>query len=325
MSAADSFDNVLSALGFGRWQIPSLLVTILALSQFSVHLIGSPLLSAPLPFRCSMTQPNLSSNSSWTEDASSLDFDEECLSFPTISTTSTFTNTTSTSTSTTSTSTNLTIANTSNITSQLLTSSDAASSTIRIITTTSASADIIDTSSVGPSSTPVNLTTIWHTTGLPSCPIVQYDTSVFTSTVISEWDLVCERSVLRPLFQTLFTVGGMLGSTIGGHLGDRFGRRRAVLAACVVNLLVVVSMTLATFFPLLITLRFLTGCSVMAMVVPAWSLSKKLLQVLVFMNKKTFLWLLTPEGLFPLGVVRSAFLDVTNIPQLTPRAMFTAR
>ncbi|KAK8751218.1 hypothetical protein OTU49_013524, partial [Cherax quadricarinatus] len=127
---------VLSALGFGRWQIPSLLVTILALSQFSVHLIGSPLLSAPLPFRCSMTQPNLSSNSSWTEDASSLDFDEECLSFPTISTTSTFTNTTSTSTSTTSTSTNLTIANTSNITSQLLTSSDAASSTIRIITTT---------------------------------------------------------------------------------------------------------------------------------------------------------------------------------------------
>ncbi|KAK7071329.1 hypothetical protein SK128_003953 [Halocaridina rubra] len=53
MSDQDGFDDLLTTIGFGRWQIPSLLVTVLAMSQFSVQLLGYPLLSAPLPFRCS--------------------------------------------------------------------------------------------------------------------------------------------------------------------------------------------------------------------------------------------------------------------------------
>ncbi|XP_042217244.1 solute carrier family 22 member 15-like isoform X3 [Homarus americanus] len=112
MSGGDSFDDLLSTLGFGRWQLPSLMVTVLAMSQFSVHLIGSPLLSAPLAFRCSI---------------------------------------------------------------------------------------------------------------LP--------------------------------------------------LSLRWGRRRAVVGACAVNLVVVLAMALTPLYPLLITLRFVAGCSVMAMLVPAWSLT----------------------------------------------------
>ncbi|XP_045606809.1 solute carrier family 22 member 20 isoform X2 [Procambarus clarkii] len=258
MSGDDNFDDVLSALGFGRWQIPSLLVTVLAMSQFSVHLIGSPLLCAPLPYRCSLIPPILSNVSSMWQPSS--DFDEKCLLFPSS------TNATPTTTTT-----------TTNLTAPfIVTTIDAASTVNKFTTTTretSGGASITTTTTTAAPTTTPTTTTAWRITGLPSCPLIQYDTTVFTSTVISEWDLVCERGVLRPLFQTLFTLGGMLGSTMGGHIGDRWGRRRAVVGACVANLLVVVAMALTPYFPLLVTLRFVAGCSVMAMLVPAWSLT----------------------------------------------------
>lgn len=56
--------------------------------------------------------------------------------------------------------------------------------------------------------------------------------------------------------------------------GCRWGRRRAVQGACVVNVVVVVGMTLVPFYSLIITLRFVAGFSIMAMLVPAWSLSE---------------------------------------------------
>ncbi|XP_071532747.1 solute carrier family 22 member 7-like isoform X2 [Panulirus ornatus] len=238
MPGGDDFDDLLSALGFGRWQIPSLVVTILAMSQFSVHLIGSPLLAAPLPFRCSTPPLSSRSNSSlrWSP---SPHYDDLCLAHPT-ATPLGIANTTSTSVFT--------------------------DGNISAVITSTASDPGTTTASQAASTH-----SAWHSTSLQSCPVVQYDTSVFTSTIISEWHLVCERAVLRPLFQTLFTLGGMVGSTAGGHIADRWGRRRVVLGACVTNLVVVVAMVLMPLYPVLIILRFIAGCSVMAMLVPAWS------------------------------------------------------
>lgn len=44
--------------------------------------------------------------------------------------------------------------------------------------------------------------------------------------------------------------------------------------ACVVNLVVVAAMALVPVYSFLITLRFVAGFSIMAMLVPAWSLSE---------------------------------------------------
>ncbi|XP_066954143.1 LOW QUALITY PROTEIN: solute carrier family 22 member 20-like [Macrobrachium rosenbergii] len=212
MSSQDGFDNLLTAVGFGKWQIPSLLVTVLAMSQFSVQLLGSPLLSAPLPFRCFADPAEYINSSNISMEGSSAYYNSECLSPSNTSTTEPL---------------------------------------------------------------EINVTNLYpaqHITNILSCPVVEYDRSTFTSTIISQWDLVCERAALRPIFQTLFTLGGILGSLVGGYVGDRWGRKRAVQIGCIVNILVVAGMFFTPLYAVVMILRLVAGCTVMGMLVPAWSL-----------------------------------------------------
>ncbi|KAK3875711.1 hypothetical protein Pcinc_019431 [Petrolisthes cinctipes] len=51
-----------------------------------------------------------------------------------------------------------------------------------------------------------------------------YDTSVFTSTIFSEFHLLCEQAHHLPLYQMVYNFGGMFGSILGGQIGDRYGR-----------------------------------------------------------------------------------------------------
>ena len=53
------------------------------------------------------------------------------------------------------------------------------------------------------------------------CPDPVYDTSVFTRTIISEWDLICDRRWLTSFTQTLFQLGTLLGSVFFGMASDR--------------------------------------------------------------------------------------------------------
>lgn len=53
------------------------------------------------------------------------------------------------------------------------------------------------------------------------CTSWDYDTSVFSSTIISEWDLVCERAHLVNLSQTIFMFGILVGGVLFGSLADK--------------------------------------------------------------------------------------------------------
>ncbi|XP_058016062.1 solute carrier family 22 member 6-A-like [Ahaetulla prasina] len=52
-----------------------------------------------------------------------------------------------------------------------------------------------------------------------------YDQTQFTSTIISEWDLVCDRRKLREMAQSIYMAGVLIGALVLGGLADRFGRR----------------------------------------------------------------------------------------------------
>ncbi|XP_003468271.1 solute carrier family 22 member 20 [Cavia porcellus] len=52
-----------------------------------------------------------------------------------------------------------------------------------------------------------------------------YDRSVFPSTIVMEWDLVCEARTLRDLAQSIYMAGVLLGAAVFGSLADRLGRR----------------------------------------------------------------------------------------------------
>lgn len=54
-----------------------------------------------------------------------------------------------------------------------------------------------------------------------NCTDYEYDHSVFDETIISEWNLVCDRAWLKNLTQTMFMLGILVGNMVFGHLSDR--------------------------------------------------------------------------------------------------------
>ncbi|XP_031245330.1 solute carrier family 22 member 12 [Mastomys coucha] len=89
-----------------------------------------------------------------------------------------------------------------------------------------------------------------------------YDHSTFRSTVVTTWDLVCDSQALRPMAQSIFLAGILVGAAMCGHASDRFGRRRVLTWS---YLLVSVSGITAAFmptFPLYCLFRFLVASAV---------------------------------------------------------------
>ncbi|XP_042876742.1 organic cation transporter protein-like [Penaeus japonicus] len=209
----DDFDDLLSTIGYGRWQVPGVVVTLLVASQIPAHLVGSPLLSGPMSFRCSQENAEI-----LLQINSTLYFNNECLSPANIVSDSTM--------------------------------------------------QLPNSSNVFPSNG-----TNSQLTGMGSCPVIEYDTSIFTSSVISQFHLVCEREDLQPLFQMMYTVGIIFGSLIGGYVGDKLGRRRAVQVGVAVYIAVVVAMAFVPSFVFVLVMRVVVGVTHQCMVIPVWSLA----------------------------------------------------
>ncbi|KAK1338113.1 hypothetical protein QTO34_001223 [Cnephaeus nilssonii] len=64
-----------------------------------------------------------------------------------------------------------------------------------------------------------------HKSRFPCLDGYIYDTSKWDSTVVTQWDLVCNREWFAKLIQPTFMVGVLLGALIFGYLSDRVGRR----------------------------------------------------------------------------------------------------
>ncbi|KAG6453449.1 organic cation transporter protein [Manduca sexta] len=102
------------------------------------------------------------------------------------------------------------------------------------------------------------------TTGNETCPCDKpiYDTSVFTDTIVMEWNLICERKWLASFTQTLFQLGTLIGSVLFGMASDRFGRRNPLIAAVVMQVSLGIGAAYVGDFWTFTILRFIIGLSV---------------------------------------------------------------
>jgi len=92
-----------------------------------------------------------------------------------------------------------------------------------------------------------------------ACQSWVFDQSLYLSTVVTEWNLVCGRKAMLSMLQSLLHVGGIISSLIGGHLADRFGRRPVYLWGMVLVVACSFVVALAPNYEIFLAARFFTG------------------------------------------------------------------
>uniref|UniRef100_F6VCZ9 Major facilitator superfamily (MFS) profile domain-containing protein n=1 Tax=Monodelphis domestica TaxID=13616 RepID=F6VCZ9_MONDO len=99
-----------------------------------------------------------------------------------------------------------------------------------------------------------------------------YDLSIFPSTIVTEWDLVCDSRSMRDLAQTLYMAGVLLGAAVFGGVADRWGRKAPLIWS---YLQLGVSGACAAYFGSFVAycvFRFLTGMTFSGIILNSLSL-----------------------------------------------------
>nr|CAD7197330.1 unnamed protein product [Timema douglasi] len=89
------------------------------------------------------------------------------------------------------------------------------------------------------------------------CTAWEYDRSVFTETIVTEWNLVCDRHQLANVAQTVFMFGVLMGNALFGMAADRFGRKKPLVLAILIQSLAGVASAFVPWFEVFLILRFI--------------------------------------------------------------------
>ncbi|XP_037922443.1 organic cation transporter protein-like isoform X2 [Hermetia illucens] len=91
------------------------------------------------------------------------------------------------------------------------------------------------------------------------CKQYEYNRSVFTETIVTQWNLVCDEAYLANLSQTLFMLGILVGNILFGIWADKLGRRNPLVAAVIIQLISGVITAFAPWYWLFLILKFITA------------------------------------------------------------------
>ncbi|XP_018423438.1 PREDICTED: solute carrier family 22 member 7-like [Nanorana parkeri] len=93
----------------------------------------------------------------------------------------------------------------------------------------------------------------------------EYDLSTFSSTTVTEWDLVCDSKWLNQAAATFFFIGLTIGSLLCGFLSDRFGRKNILLVSFLVSTVFGAMSAFSVSYIMFSVCRLLSGVGLMGM------------------------------------------------------------
>jgi len=99
---------------------------------------------------------------------------------------------------------------------------------------------------------------------IPGCTDYDFDPTFWVSTMITEWDLVCERSWLKTLAKLLLFTGFALGSFCSGLVSDRYGRKIAIWVCSVTMMVFGVITSFVPWYPVFVVTWWITGTMAIA-------------------------------------------------------------
>ncbi|XP_055948852.1 organic cation transporter protein-like isoform X1 [Argiope bruennichi] len=89
------------------------------------------------------------------------------------------------------------------------------------------------------------------------CTKWEYDTSYFSQTIVSEWDLICSREWLVSLAKSVYMVGFLISVVFFGQLSDSMGRFPAIVISYVITVVSMMLALLSNSYTMFLILRFL--------------------------------------------------------------------
>ncbi|XP_071334549.1 organic cation transporter protein [Trachinotus anak] len=100
----------------------------------------------------------------------------------------------------------------------------------------------------------------------------EYSTHTFQSTIVTEWDLVCDSASLNNMGSSIYMFGLLVGAVVFGSLADKYGRRIIILINLAIQAVFGVGVAFAPNFYVYTALRFMVGTSISGVIMNAFVL-----------------------------------------------------